>query len=231
MRQDGLAPILTVTVVVAILLGLTGGAYFYTQQKEKSINSFEECAGAGNPVMESYPAQCRTKDGRHFVQQLSEEEKKKLIPPTESSSSTDETADWKTYNGENYKISYPSTWSLDPSLKGLNYVNGTEGFVIISPDYDHHSGSGYIKNGAIISLYIEKGPPEKTGLGLVSEEKINWLGQKAFLRVIKYEANALVLVTQHGDDSYYLSMGVADDITREKYKALFLKIANTLILQ
>ncbi|HEX2178708.1 MAG TPA: hypothetical protein VHL54_04195 [Actinomycetota bacterium] len=31
------------------------------------INNFEECAAAGNPVMESYPEQCRTPDGRLFV--------------------------------------------------------------------------------------------------------------------------------------------------------------------
>jgi len=33
-----------------------------------SIDSFEECAAAGNPVMESYPRQCRTADGKHFVE-------------------------------------------------------------------------------------------------------------------------------------------------------------------
>jgi len=32
------------------------------------IHSFEECAAAGNPVMESYPRQCRTPDGKHFVE-------------------------------------------------------------------------------------------------------------------------------------------------------------------
>lgn len=31
------------------------------------IRNFEQCAAAGNPVMESYPEQCRTPDGRLFV--------------------------------------------------------------------------------------------------------------------------------------------------------------------
>jgi eight-cysteine-cluster-containing protein len=31
------------------------------------ITNFQECAAAGNPVMESYPEQCRTADGRLFV--------------------------------------------------------------------------------------------------------------------------------------------------------------------
>lgn len=32
------------------------------------VTNFEECVAAGNPVMESYPRQCRTKDGRLFVE-------------------------------------------------------------------------------------------------------------------------------------------------------------------
>ena len=32
------------------------------------IQSFEECAAAGNPVMESFPRQCSTSDGKHFVE-------------------------------------------------------------------------------------------------------------------------------------------------------------------
>ncbi len=35
-----------------------------------TVSSFEECESAGNPVMESYPRQCRTLDGKHFVEQI-----------------------------------------------------------------------------------------------------------------------------------------------------------------
>jgi len=35
-----------------------------------SIDSFEDCVAAGNPVMESYPRQCRTSDGEHFVESI-----------------------------------------------------------------------------------------------------------------------------------------------------------------
>ena len=34
------------------------------------INSFEDCVTAGNPVMESYPRQCRTVDGQTFVEEI-----------------------------------------------------------------------------------------------------------------------------------------------------------------
>ena len=36
------------------------------------IDSFEDCVTAGNPVMESYPRQCRTSDGKHFVESILE---------------------------------------------------------------------------------------------------------------------------------------------------------------
>jgi hypothetical protein len=34
------------------------------------ITNFDECVAAGNPVMESYPRQCRTTDGRLFVEEI-----------------------------------------------------------------------------------------------------------------------------------------------------------------
>ncbi|NOJ32834.1 MAG: hypothetical protein DA329_11920 [Candidatus Nitrosocosmicus sp.] len=37
---------------------------------ESSIENFEDCAAAGNPVMESYPRQCRASDGRNFVEEI-----------------------------------------------------------------------------------------------------------------------------------------------------------------
>jgi glyoxylase-like metal-dependent hydrolase (beta-lactamase superfamily II) len=35
-----------------------------------SINNFEDCIAAGNPAMESNPRQCRTADGKHFVEEI-----------------------------------------------------------------------------------------------------------------------------------------------------------------
>lgn len=35
-----------------------------------TVDSFEKCAAAGNPVMESYPRQCRTSDGKNFVEKI-----------------------------------------------------------------------------------------------------------------------------------------------------------------
>lgn len=35
-----------------------------------SATNFEECIAEGNPIMESYPRQCRTMDGKHFVESI-----------------------------------------------------------------------------------------------------------------------------------------------------------------
>lgn len=37
---------------------------------QQIVTTFEECAAAGNPVMESYPRQCRSEDGRLFVEEI-----------------------------------------------------------------------------------------------------------------------------------------------------------------
>ncbi len=34
------------------------------------ISTFEECVATGNPVMESYPRQCRTKAGAIFIEEI-----------------------------------------------------------------------------------------------------------------------------------------------------------------
>jgi len=50
------------------------------EEPETEITSFEECVAAGNPVMESYPRQCRTSDGVLFVENIGNElEKMDLI--------------------------------------------------------------------------------------------------------------------------------------------------------
>lgn len=57
--------LLVVLVIIAgLLIALSNIA---KQQRILSIGSFEECALAGYPIMESYPEQCRIPDGRTFV--------------------------------------------------------------------------------------------------------------------------------------------------------------------
>ena len=39
----------------------------------ETINNFEECVAKGYPILESYPRQCRTPDGKTFVEDIGNE--------------------------------------------------------------------------------------------------------------------------------------------------------------
>ena len=61
-------------IIAAIVILISAGGYFVLNQQKSSsfqtITNFEECARAGYPIAESYPAQCFTPDGRGFVDEI-----------------------------------------------------------------------------------------------------------------------------------------------------------------
>jgi len=75
------------TSIIVILLALGVGAFlwwqFDAQNVEPAVASFEDCVAAGNPVMESYPRQCRHGDDL-FVEDISDEEAPDGILPFDS---------------------------------------------------------------------------------------------------------------------------------------------------
>jgi len=58
--------------IFALLLAMV--LFLISENKEQSakilINTFEECVAAGNQIAESYPRQCRTKDGQMFAENV-----------------------------------------------------------------------------------------------------------------------------------------------------------------
>lgn len=63
-------PLLLILLVV-LLAGVITTFYFLKNKQDLSvIKSFDDCVRAGYPVMESYPRQCKTKDGKHFVEKV-----------------------------------------------------------------------------------------------------------------------------------------------------------------
>lgn len=55
------------------LVFLLLAAYSFTKQKPTpEILSFEDCAKAGYPIMESYPRQCKVPDGRTYAEELAQ---------------------------------------------------------------------------------------------------------------------------------------------------------------
>jgi len=65
-------------VIVFILIAVGLAWYFGFYQKEgktlgSAISNFDECIEAGYPVLESYPRQCKTPDGKNFVEDIGAE--------------------------------------------------------------------------------------------------------------------------------------------------------------
>jgi len=59
--------------IVFLLVGL--GVWKYQQKSTvEQINSFEECIQAGYPILESYPEQCRTPDGKSFTRLITNQQ-------------------------------------------------------------------------------------------------------------------------------------------------------------
>lgn len=54
-------------IVIVLLILAVAGYVFLERQKVASINSFAKCKAAGYPIMESYPEQCMTPDGRSYT--------------------------------------------------------------------------------------------------------------------------------------------------------------------
>jgi hypothetical protein len=65
-------------IVGLVVLALLGYWVYQTQKAPKEaslfITNFEECAQAGYPIMESYPRQCRTPEGKVYVEEVSDDE-------------------------------------------------------------------------------------------------------------------------------------------------------------
>ena len=67
-----------IIILIVLLLAVVGGAVWFITNRddtvppaeEPTLLSFEDCAAAGYPVMESYPRQCATPDGRTYAEEL-----------------------------------------------------------------------------------------------------------------------------------------------------------------
>lgn len=68
-----------VIVIIVILVG--AGLFWYSNKpSSKTVSTFEECASAGYPILEIYPRQCITREGKMFVEDIGNElEKADLI--------------------------------------------------------------------------------------------------------------------------------------------------------
>jgi hypothetical protein len=63
--------------IILFLLVVAVAVWFWKfNEKQPTISNFDECVEAGNPVMESYPRVCRTKQGQSFSESIGNETEK-----------------------------------------------------------------------------------------------------------------------------------------------------------
>lgn len=63
-----------------VVIGGMIWAGFYLKSVKPEAQNFDECVAAGYPVLESYPRQCKTPDGKTFTEDIGNElEKQNLI--------------------------------------------------------------------------------------------------------------------------------------------------------
>lgn len=69
-------------LISLIALGIVAFLFssYLNPKNNINISSYEDCVSAGYPVLESYPEQCNTPDGQHFVRQLTLEESLAGLP-------------------------------------------------------------------------------------------------------------------------------------------------------
>ncbi len=61
--------VLIIGILLLFVVSLAMIGFALTRKSQSSeITTFEECAKAGYPILESYPRQCNTPDGRTFVE-------------------------------------------------------------------------------------------------------------------------------------------------------------------
>jgi hypothetical protein len=83
-------------VLIVVLLAVIAGLVIYlipkredpVDERNAHVSDFLTCSEAGFPVMESYPAQCRTSDGRVFVEDVNENAEVVVTVPTQGQTVT-----------------------------------------------------------------------------------------------------------------------------------------------
>ena len=70
MKKQDLWKITIVVIILIVFIYLIIVSFYKELNKNEEINSFEECASAGFVVGESYPRQCWTPNGKHFVEEI-----------------------------------------------------------------------------------------------------------------------------------------------------------------
>lgn len=105
--------ILALLAIIIILLGTVALLLIKqtnTNKNSNNITSFAECVAAGNPVLESYPRQCKTSSGLTFVEVIAASSTPTVTAstPTTTTSPTNAPVNIEVYMFDRVKFDIPS---------------------------------------------------------------------------------------------------------------------------
>jgi eight-cysteine-cluster-containing protein len=102
---------------VVLLIGLLA----FNSSKE--IKNFEECEAAGYPILESYPRQCKTPEGKTFVEDIDEPGEDSEDPDEDQS--PEEQAESEDYYGRSTNYSCTTDTDCEVNGCGMEICKGT----------------------------------------------------------------------------------------------------------
>jgi len=156
----------SIAVIIALIaVAAIGAAVYYNilnkevRQNQSSgkeeISSFDECAAAGYPIMESYPARCKTPDGRTFTQTIDSEEEGNgapaLVPGVRSLAYLDEAYGFTLYYPEGSDVK-------EKDFEGfLNATQGGKPAVAVFLDKKMFSGTNLSEAILAVGIGDESG--------------------------------------------------------------------------
>ncbi len=168
-------PIIFVILILIILgAGFLTWKYLSNKAEIAKISSFDECVAKNFPVLESYPRQCKTPDGRTFAEDVGNAlDKQDLIKVTEPL--------------PNAVIQSPLTirgeargfWFFEASFP-VQLLDGNGNEVPLNPSYIMTQGEWMTENFVPFEAQIEfQKPATKTGTLILKKDNPSDLPQNA----------------------------------------------------
>lgn len=156
-------------IALIICLILLGGAVLWSYQKDSApdgpnggnnqviVNSFQECADRGYPIMESHPRQCRAANGQIFIEDIGNENDKQDLIRVASPRPNDTVASPLILEGE-----ARGTWYFEASfpIKILD-ANGVELGIVPAQAQSEWMTESFVPFKATLSF---KAPTTPTGM-------------------------------------------------------------------
>lgn len=187
----------TFLFIIAVIFIITVGYLIWLQlnkETPKLVTNFAECVVEGNPVMESYPSQCISQEGDHFVENIGNELEKTDIIRVDSPRPNDNISNPLTILGQ-----ARGSWFFEASfpVKIFDSENKQLGQSVAQAETDWMT-SDFVSFTAILN-FIQ--PSTKSGYLLLEKDNPSGLIENAEeLRIpINFTPNSIISFKQFSE--------------------------------